>query len=290
VLSSTKPVWVHAYRIDEIEGYRILEVEEFQEYQEVAHAVGERIVGESLRTIGTKRAEGRFYGLKYYPDFANELIGLEVDESKEKYGEVLLERDNCDYLEAFEADLVMEEPALVLTQLDLANELFTVKNVSHRPVHLDGWTVKDENSRGPEEGRVPRNTFEFSKHAPGRVLNPGAHISVYSGKDSDKKFDWAREKDKVHWFNVNVWNNEGDKAYLFNPERQLVHSLNVNDTYKIFTKYGKPPAGEGSSGQTTEEVQKLVKVDWADFPKSPLSPYLSPRGTPRKRAKTGSTR
>jgi hypothetical protein len=287
VLQSTKTVWVPAYRIDEVEGLKIIEVEEFQEYQEVEHIVGERIVGEEIRTVEVIQKEGRFYGNQYYPSFAPELEGLKLDNTKEKYEPVSLEKDNCNYLDCFEGSNNVEEPRLVFTELDLPSEMFKVTNISNETVSLDGWSVKDENAHGHDEAHErggARNTFEFSRHCPGRKLAPGASIAVYSGKDSDKKFDYSRERDKVHWFNANVWNNDGDKAYLFDPDHNLVHSLNVTDAFKISTRYTQMSASEGSSSP-----RHVVKIDMDDFPNSLLaSPRTKGQLTPTpKKGKGG---
>jgi hypothetical protein len=289
VLQSTKTVWVPAYRIDEVEGLKIIEVEEFQEYQEVEHVVGDRIIGGDIRTLDIIQKEGRFYGNKFYPSFAPELEGLKLDDIKEKSEPVSLEVENCDYLDCFEGNTNVEEPKLVLTELDLPNEMFKVTNISNEYVSLDGWTVKDENAHERDEHQRggSRNTFEFSRHCPGRKLAPGASISVYCGKDSDKKFDYSKERDKAHWFNANVWNDEGDKAYLFDPDRNLVHSLNVTDAFKISTRYTQMTSDDGSSSP-----RHVVKIDMDDFPNSLLA---SPRAkgrvtpTPTKKSKGGRT-
>jgi hypothetical protein len=276
VLQSTKTVWVPAFRIDEVEGLKIIEVEEFQEYQEVEHLVGERIIGDDIRTIETIQQKTRFCGNQYYPSFAVELEGLKED-SLPKTPEAVLEKANCAYYECFEGS-GNEEPRLVLTELDLANEMFTVNNISKAPVSLNGWSVMDENGGGA------RNVFEFQSRCRGRSLAPGESISVYSGKDSDKKFNYGRDRDrdKVHWFNTNVWDHEGAKAYLFDPERNLVHSLNVTDGFKISTRYTAMTAGDGSSSSS-----HAVNIDMGDFPNSPLvSPrkkvLLTPTPTPKK--------
>jgi len=265
-LESTKTVWVPAYRIDEVEGLRVVEVEEFQEYQEVEHIVGERLIVEELRELEVNKL-GRQFGKEHYPEFADELGGLKVDSYNRDYPDPIKLDLRSKYYEVFEGTFPGEDPSLVIGELDLHDDKFKLTNVSNREIRLDDWIVKAEHS-----GRE----FVFQQTAPGRRLGPGQSVFVYSGPGSDRKFDYSREK--IFWTSEKIWNSAGDKASLrkiagTGEELHWLHSLNVSDGFHVATCY---KSGEGSSrtpGVAMSPREKItLEVD--DFPRSRMA---SPR-------------
>lgn len=123
-----------------------------------------------------------------------------------------------------EDGLLIEGP-LIIHDLDVEKETFTLQNISAEPVHLDGWRVHDQTV---QDQKSFQNLFDFYEKSEGLVLPPGGLVSIYCGKDSSS----AREYDNkrhIHWFNEHVWSADGDRAYLVNPEGEIVHILSVLD-------------------------------------------------------------
>ena len=97
-------------------------------------------------------------------------------------------------------------PSLTITGLNLADEYVTIKNTGNLAVSLDCWKLQDEGAN---------NVYTF----PAIVLASGDTMKVYSHASG------PMGTNVVYWTTSFVWNNDGDTAYLYNPQGQQVSSL-----------------------------------------------------------------
>jgi endonuclease YncB( thermonuclease family) len=87
---------------------------------------------------------------------------------------------------------------------NLDGEYVVIANSGTEPVHLGGWTLRDESS-------VNRYAFP-----PGMVLEPGSTITVTSG-DGPLGFGLGSP----------IWNNDGDTVYLVDDQGRFVDHVVV---------------------------------------------------------------
>jgi hypothetical protein len=81
-------------------------------------------------------------------------------------------------------------------------EFVELENASGSSVDLRGWTLRD----------LARHTFTL----PGRVIDPGATLRIWTGRGVDSATD-------LHWGRrATIWNNPGDTAVLSNSRNQPV--------------------------------------------------------------------
>lgn len=91
---------------------------------------------------------------------------------------------------------------------NLAGEWVDIVNVGSDEVSLQGWTLKDESSR--HRYRFPEN-FVIPARATVRVRTG-------CGRDDDETLHWCSGSA--------VWNNEGDTAFLLEPNGNIVSFYN----------------------------------------------------------------
>jgi len=84
-------------------------------------------------------------------------------------------------------------------------EYVIIKNFGQVPVNLEGWMLKDKAG----------HTFAF----PAITLDPSKSVYVYSGSG-------INTKTKLYWGNGAIWNNDGDIAYLYDSNGNLIDSYN----------------------------------------------------------------
>lgn len=84
-------------------------------------------------------------------------------------------------------------------------EYVVIKNCGSNSVNMKGWKLKDKAG----------HTYTF----PSITLKPGDTVYIYSGTgtDHDHVLYWGKD--------IPIWNNDGDTAYLYDPNGKLV------DTY-----------------------------------------------------------
>jgi competence protein ComEC len=85
--------------------------------------------------------------------------------------------------------------------LDPNGEWVRVRNDGSEPVDLTGWTVKDESSS---------HRYRFPSSF---TLPAGATVTLRTGCGDDSR-------DELFWCTVGsaVWNNDGDTAFLLDPQ------------------------------------------------------------------------
>lgn len=91
--------------------------------------------------------------------------------------------------------------AVAITALDLKGETLTITNSGSSPASLAGWKLTDEGAK---------HTYTFAR----TTLPAGTSVTVASGNATGD----------IKWKGDNVWNNNGDTAYLYNAAGTLVSS------------------------------------------------------------------
>jgi competence protein ComEC len=98
------------------------------------------------------------------------------------------------------------ESTVYVSDLNLKDEWVKISNKGFSPVFLSGWKIEDEGSK---------HTYTF----PSFTLDSGSTITVYTeeGMDSATELYWQLENP--------IWNNDGDKAYLYDNTGKLISTL-----------------------------------------------------------------
>ncbi len=84
-------------------------------------------------------------------------------------------------------------------------EYVKLKNISEETVNLAGWRIVS---------RIGNQEYRFKS----LELKPGFVVTLYSGHSATKNV----------WTNQFIWNNEGDVAYLYDDEGNLVDIYHIN--------------------------------------------------------------
>ncbi|WFN35573.1 lamin tail domain-containing protein [Methanogenium sp. S4BF] len=99
--------------------------------------------------------------------------------------------------------------AVMITGVSPADEWVTIQNTGTLSQNLTGWILTDDTGS---------NRYTFPLHH----LEPGELVTVYTGtgEAAGGVLYWGRAQD--------VWNNDGDTAYLYGPGGVLVSSFPVD--------------------------------------------------------------
>lgn len=89
-----------------------------------------------------------------------------------------------------------------ITNVDLIGEIVTIKNNENIDVDMTGWRLVSV--EGPQ-------TYNFPA---GYILKAGATVTIASG----------RATGDLKWTGRYIWNNDGDKAELYDPNNNLISS------------------------------------------------------------------
>jgi hypothetical protein len=93
-----------------------------------------------------------------------------------------------------------------VSELNLKEEWMKLSNKGPSPVSLKGWKIKDEGSK---------NIYTI----PSYTLNSGTTLTLYTGKGTNSAT-------AMYWGSSSpIWNNDGDKAYLYNDNGELISTL-----------------------------------------------------------------
>lgn len=87
----------------------------------------------------------------------------------------------------------------------MKDEWIKVTNKGSSPVSLIGWKIEDEGSK---------HIYTF----PSYTLDSGSTVTVYAEKGTSTDTE-------LHWGLSPVWNNDGDTAYLYDNNGELVSTL-----------------------------------------------------------------
>lgn len=98
------------------------------------------------------------------------------------------------------------EKDICIESIDLQAELAIVKNKSNKPKNISGWTLLSV--KGEQKFIFPEAT----------TIRPGEILKIKSGRSAEK------DKKTLVWTKAYIWNNNGDKAELYNNESKLVDS------------------------------------------------------------------
>lgn len=107
-------------------------------------------------------------------------------------------------------DAAPAPPDVNVVMVDATNEFIVVRNDSDREVSLAGWYVEDE-----ARHRFDAFPVDF-------VLAPRATVTIHSGEGTPSDVDlyWGRKSE--------VWNNDGDTAFLYDHDDQLVDQASAS--------------------------------------------------------------
>ena len=98
----------------------------------------------------------------------------------------------------------IKDAAVKIMNVDLHEEEVLIKNTSNQEINLSGWKLLSV--KGTQAYFFPQGT----------ILKPGKTIIVASGRG-------VEESDNVlKWTGAYIWNNDGDKAELYDNTNQLV--------------------------------------------------------------------
>jgi beta-lactamase superfamily II metal-dependent hydrolase len=98
------------------------------------------------------------------------------------------------------------ESNVYVSGLNLQEEWVKLSNKGTSPISLNGWKIKDEGSK---------NIYTF----PSYTLNSESTLTLYTKKG-------ANSAAEIYWGSgSSIWNNDGDKAYLYNDRGELVSTL-----------------------------------------------------------------
>jgi beta-lactamase superfamily II metal-dependent hydrolase len=89
-----------------------------------------------------------------------------------------------------------------ITALNLQGETVTITNSGSSPVNLAGWKLTDEGAK---------HSYSFT----GTSLPAAGSVTISSGTATGD----------LKWTSTNVWNNDGDTAYLYDGSGKLVSQL-----------------------------------------------------------------
>jgi hypothetical protein len=219
-VDTTKVVPVEAYRIDEVQGIKVIEIEEWEDME----LIEQRISGQQRVLTGRQqerevdvRSEARKLGTKIFPADAAELQGLAEDEGPAGPADnstAGLHESITDYDPDQFSFSGHEEARGPLEMFDLevgTNEHFAVRNRSVETLSLAGWSVHEEASG---------NVYRFPEDV---VLGPGQHIKVFSGPRANAQRSETRSG--LVWTTRQVWNSSGDRASLRSAKNETMHLL-----------------------------------------------------------------
>jgi len=102
-------------------------------------------------------------------------------------------------------------------------------NRADKPIELaENWILMDAAAwKSKKEGKRPQHELSFSDFfGPSCVLPPGGILLIYTGpgipvKMNGKVIGCGTRKVEAYWTRRQVWDNDGDSAYLLGPDGKL---------------------------------------------------------------------
>ncbi len=95
---------------------------------------------------------------------------------------------------------------LSIELVDLEKELVVIKNNTDENINLNDWLLLSV--KGKQE-------FDFSQNT---IIKAGEILKIRSGRSATK------EENTLVWTKAYIWNNDGDKAELYNEKDELIDS------------------------------------------------------------------
>jgi len=240
-VATTKVVPVEAYRIDEVQGIKIMEVEEWEDVELVEQTLGRRpAVGPGQNIIEREREiqlnpEARRVGVRIYPSDALELQGLVEDQGVFDNSIVGLHQSITEYdFHQFSHGPEISLGPLEFVDLEIGeNEHFKIHNRSLEIIPLVGWTVYEE---------AGGNTYRFPQDS---KLGPGETVVVWSGPRA------GQQRGGFVWTTRQIWSNAGDRAVLRNARNEIMHSMTLTGDFRDINDSVAAGAQEQYSFHTT---------------------------------------
>lgn len=144
----------------------------------------------------------------YPPDTSRDDELAAAQREAQRTGAGLWGADGCaSDVDAEPISLSVEADAPGDDSTNLNGEWLEIRNTGDEPLDLSGWTVKDESA-------THRYTFTDGTRVPG-----GASLRLFTGCGDDTAAEryWCRTGSAV-------WNNDGDTAFLLDPDGRTVTS------------------------------------------------------------------
>lgn len=98
------------------------------------------------------------------------------------------------------------DSSVIISLVDLKDELVVIKNTGDKPVDLSGWRLLSV--KGNQDFYFPTDT----------TLQPGKKIIIASGRNAKDG------SEVIIWTKVYIWNDDGDPAELYDDKGKLVSS------------------------------------------------------------------
>ncbi|MDQ1275660.1 MAG: competence protein ComEC [Euryarchaeota archaeon] len=104
------------------------------------------------------------------------------------------------------SEISNEESTVYVSDLSLQDEWVKITNRGSSPVSLEGWKIEDDGNN---------HAYSFTSF----TLESQATVTLYTGGGTATATELYMDSDSP------IWNNDGDKAYLFDDSENLVSSL-----------------------------------------------------------------
>lgn len=220
-LVSGRYVWLEVEPVEE--GYRRDRNDRVLAYvfldEERSQLVQAQLVEDGLALLDLRELIDRDLYPEAFPiRYAEELISFQIKAAREYHGLWGLPDFSP------ESDL-----AIVAVRFWGEEEAVYLLNRGAEPIELaDGWILMDAYAREKKErGESSRNMLDFYRFfGPSCYLSPGGVLMILTGPgipENRRKTLEGCETDRVtlRWFGYKLWDNEGDKVFLFDSRGEL---------------------------------------------------------------------
>ncbi len=113
-------------------------------------------------------------------------------------------------------NLMKMKMTIKIIELDLEKEFVLIKNLGINNVSLNNWSLNDQEINY-------KYVFEDF------ILNSNSILQIQSGIKNDEDSNKINENyEYIHWIDKNIWNNNGDTAFLYDEKGVLISKYPEN--------------------------------------------------------------